>query len=182
MQIAPYVSIAWLLSEIDWAFPSQTLPFIYFVSLSDNGKPIETYVFLFDDMILLTKQRKAPAHKKKSIPSVVENTTPQPGTPVSRRKDGFIYMVHKPQLPLDRLDIMELDQQKATGNYTHHIQSQLVFCSHCNRRSYCIGRTHTTVSPPGSAIKSYTFNMSKEHIMFKIAGNPTVSVMIYPCY
>ena len=66
-------------------------------------------------MVLLTKTRKATTKKKSSIPS--ENSAPQPGTPVSRRKDGVIYMVHKPQLPLDRLDIMELDQQKATGWY-----------------------------------------------------------------
>ncbi|XP_072027482.1 uncharacterized protein [Amphiura filiformis] len=86
------------------------------LNILENGKPTETYVFLFDDMILLTKQRKAQTHKKKSITSIPSENSPQPGTPVSRRKDAFIYIVHKPQLPLDRLDIMELDQQKATAN------------------------------------------------------------------
>ena len=69
------------------------------------------YVFLFDDMVLLTKQRKGQSKKKSSIPS--ENTAP--ATPVSRRKDAVVYIVQKPPLPLDRLDIMELDQKRATG-------------------------------------------------------------------
>ena len=69
------------------------------------------YVFLFDDMLLISKIRKT-TMKKKSIPDGMGmSSTP----PVPRKKDGFSFVVHKPPIPLDRVSMVDVENKRTPG-------------------------------------------------------------------
>ncbi len=74
------------------------------------------YVFLFDDMLLISKIRKN-TMKKRSIPDGMGiMATP----PVPRKKDGFSFVVYRPPIPLDRVSVIEIESKRAAASGLKH--------------------------------------------------------------
>ncbi|XP_072174279.1 uncharacterized protein [Diadema setosum] len=84
------------------------------LQIFENGKLVDVYVFLFDDMLLITRRRRSNA-KKRSLPdSPVTHSGHQPSVP--RLKDGAAFVVYKPPVPLDRLEQIDIDGKQASAN------------------------------------------------------------------
>ncbi|XP_023228706.1 uncharacterized protein LOC111629076 isoform X2 [Centruroides sculpturatus] len=79
------------------------------LQLLDSGKPIEMFVILFDDMLLITRRKKG-LHKKKS--SITENWASSCSRGSSSvHEGGFKYVVYKQPLSLDRFFIHDVGPQ-----------------------------------------------------------------------
>ncbi|XP_038061160.1 uncharacterized protein LOC119731932 isoform X2 [Patiria miniata] len=86
------------------------------LTLIDGTKSSEMYIFLFDDMLLISKIRKNNV-KKKSLPDgMTISATP----PVPRKKDGFSFIVYRPPIPLDRVSVIELESKRAAASGLKH--------------------------------------------------------------
>ncbi|XP_022082507.1 uncharacterized protein LOC110974883 [Acanthaster planci] len=86
------------------------------LTLIDGTKSSDMYVFLFDDMLLISKIRKNNV-KKKSLPDgVTIAATP----PVPRKKDGFSFTVYRPPIPLDRVSVVEIESKRAAASGLKH--------------------------------------------------------------
>lgn len=85
----------------------------------ENGRLQEVYVFLFDDMMLITRMRRTSGNKKKTI---TDNASPYGQTQnyVPKHKDGYSFVVCKAPLPLDRLEIVDIDAKQALANGIKH--------------------------------------------------------------
>ncbi|XP_071960719.1 pleckstrin homology domain-containing family G member 7-like isoform X2 [Antedon mediterranea] len=81
--------------------------------LTDSGKNIDIYAFIFDDMFLMTKIKKD-AKKKASHFERLSAQTHTP--PVPRRRDGMMFHVYKQPIPLDRLDVVEVNSRQAQAS------------------------------------------------------------------
>ncbi|XP_071810295.1 uncharacterized protein [Asterias amurensis] len=86
------------------------------LTMIDGTKSSDMYVFLFDDMLLISKIRKN-TMKKKSIPDGM-GTMATP--PVPRKKDGFSFVVYKPPIPLDRVSVIEIESKRAAASGLKH--------------------------------------------------------------
>lgn len=79
------------------ASPKRTLLKEGPVSLIEDEKKLDLYIFLFDDVLLLTKCKKKPP--KKSGISLNKSPT-----------DGWQFKVYKQPIPLDRVYIIDIDK------------------------------------------------------------------------
>ncbi|XP_076814497.1 uncharacterized protein LOC143460765 [Clavelina lepadiformis] len=76
------------------------------LSVIENGKPIELYAFLFDDMLLLTKPKKG-KRKTSEVPSSLKRH--------SLLKDGTVLSVHRQPIALDRFMVYDVDVDNVTS-------------------------------------------------------------------
>ncbi|OQV15361.1 putative Pleckstrin-like proteiny domain-containing family G member 7 [Hypsibius exemplaris] len=77
----------------------------------ENGKPVEMQVFLFDDMLLLTRKRKGLFKKQKSSVS-----DPNPGiNSWSVAESSTRYIVYKQPMPLDRIMVHDMSPPDQGG-------------------------------------------------------------------
>ncbi|XP_078678787.1 uncharacterized protein LOC144914610 isoform X1 [Branchiostoma floridae x Branchiostoma belcheri] len=101
------------------ADPTRQLLYEGSLCMLENGKPVDVYLFLFDDLLLITKMRKNAGKKKQSMDQFSHGTI----SSVSSRKgslmhkDGPVFTVYRQPVPLDRLAIHDVDipQSVATG-------------------------------------------------------------------
>ncbi|CAG2108707.1 unnamed protein product, partial [Medioppia subpectinata] len=74
----------------------------------DSGKPIEMYVILFDDMLIITRRKKG-LHKKQSSLTEKWASTCSRGSSFTSSHEGlFKYVVYKQPLSLDRFYIHDV--------------------------------------------------------------------------
>lgn len=88
------------------ACPSRQLLHEGAVTLTETTKSFDAYMFLFDDILLITKTKK-PNRKKQSSSDIHLPT----GSP-----DNQTYTVHRQPIALDRLGIHDVAPQEATAN------------------------------------------------------------------
>ncbi|KAL4225951.1 prolactin receptor [Mactra antiquata] len=88
------------------ACPSRQLIHEGAVTLTESTKSFDAYMFLFDDILLITKTKKP--NRKKQSSSDINNTTGQP--------DNQMYTVHRQPIALDRLGVHDVMPSEATAN------------------------------------------------------------------
>ncbi|XP_070559301.1 uncharacterized protein [Ptychodera flava] len=79
----------------------------------ENTKSVETYLFLFDDMLLVTKMRKVAKKKTSMTDGLAMLTFTLQSIP--HKKDGIHFTVYKQPIPLDRLELIDVEPQEANG-------------------------------------------------------------------
>ncbi|XP_077983070.1 uncharacterized protein LOC144437876 [Glandiceps talaboti] len=79
----------------------------------ENTKSLEVYLFLFNDMVLVTKMRKMT--KKKSSMSDGMSVLSLTQQNIPHKKDGVHFTVYKQPIPLDRVELIEVEPQEANG-------------------------------------------------------------------
>ncbi|TRY71150.1 hypothetical protein TCAL_10301 [Tigriopus californicus] len=100
--------------------------------LLDSGKPIDMYLILFDDLLIITRRKKSLSKKKSTL---TENW----GSVRSSMNDSSMkYIVHKQPLSLDRFFIHEVAPQEAIGAKLEH-----AFILICLNRFQQIVQVHT---------------------------------------
>ena len=77
---------------------------------TEISKVIDMYMFLFDDILLLTKVKKAP--RKKTAPAI-DHTNPYLAARV--QTDGAIFVVYRQPIALDRFVIHDIRPSDASG-------------------------------------------------------------------
>ncbi|XP_015790471.1 uncharacterized protein LOC107367281 [Tetranychus urticae] len=110
------------------------------LNILDSGKPVEMYVVLFDDMLIITRRKKG-LHKKQS------SLTEKWASTCSRASSGphespFKYVVYKQPLSLDRFYIHDVT---AAEGAAHNLK--YVFVLVCLNRFQQIVTIHTFQAP-----------------------------------
>ncbi|XP_060606668.1 uncharacterized protein LOC132758973 isoform X3 [Ruditapes philippinarum] len=88
------------------ACPSRQLLHEGAITLTESTKSFDAYMFLFDDILLITKIKKP--NRKKQSSSDIHSTTGQP--------DNQMYTVHRQPIALDRLGVHDVMPPEATAN------------------------------------------------------------------
>ncbi|XP_035675485.1 uncharacterized protein LOC118415203 isoform X1 [Branchiostoma floridae] len=98
------------------ADPTRQLLYEGSLCMLESGKPVDVYLFLFDDLLLITKMRKNAAKKKQSMDQFPHGSVSSRKTSLMH-KDGPVFTVYRQPVPLDRLAIHDVDipQSVATG-------------------------------------------------------------------
>eukprot|EP00095_Tigriopus_kingsejongensis_P001614 maker-scaffold289_size220122-snap-gene-0.15 protein:Tk01614 transcript:maker-scaffold289_size220122-snap-gene-0.15-mRNA-1 annotation:"rho rac guanine nucleotide exchange" len=100
--------------------------------LLDSGKPADMYLILFDDLLIITRRKKALSKKKSTL---TENWGSVRG---GINDSSMKYIVHKQPLSLDRFFIHEVAAQEALGAKLDH-----AFILICLNRFQQIVQVHT---------------------------------------
>ncbi|XP_030829457.1 pleckstrin homology domain-containing family G member 7-like [Strongylocentrotus purpuratus] len=84
----------------------------------EHGKTLDVYVFLFDDMLLITRRRRKLVTRRSftgfpSVPDQKYQSLPRP-------KDGVFFVVCKPPIMLDQLQRTEVDQNQCAAHDIQH--------------------------------------------------------------
>ncbi|CAL8071827.1 unnamed protein product [Orchesella dallaii] len=91
------------------------------LQLWDTGKPTETYVILFDDMLLITRRKKGLSKKKSSLTENWQSACGKSGSVVgSGLETNHRYIVYRQPISLDRFfihDIAEAENTSAKLDY-----------------------------------------------------------------
>ncbi|XP_052781777.1 uncharacterized protein LOC128218214 isoform X3 [Mya arenaria] len=88
------------------ACPSRQLLHEGTITLAESTKSFDGYMFLFDDILLITKTKKP--HRKKQSSSDIHNPTGS--------GDNQMYTVHRQPIALDRLGIHDVPPHEAAAN------------------------------------------------------------------
>nr|XP_054751886.1 uncharacterized protein LOC129257555 [Lytechinus pictus] len=105
--------------DVVWFNTKRSLTHEGHLQVFENGRLQDVYVFLFDDMLLITRMRRTSFNKKKSL---TDNSSPfgQNQNSVPKHRDGYNFTVCKPPFPLDRLEIVDVDAKQAMANGIKH--------------------------------------------------------------
>ncbi|XP_053377181.1 uncharacterized protein LOC123530509 isoform X3 [Mercenaria mercenaria] len=88
------------------ACPSRQLIHEGAITLTESTKSFDAYLFLFDDILLITKIKKP--NRKKQSSSDIHSATGQP--------DNQMYTVHRQPIALDRLGVHDVMPHEAAAN------------------------------------------------------------------
>ncbi|XP_077862369.1 pleckstrin homology domain-containing family G member 7-like [Saccoglossus kowalevskii] len=80
---------------------------------AENAKSMETYLFLLDDVLLVTKMRKI--SKKKSSITGEMGMMSMSSQSLPHKKDGVLFTVCKQPISVDRMEVIEVEPQDANG-------------------------------------------------------------------
>ncbi|ELT96068.1 hypothetical protein CAPTEDRAFT_140689, partial [Capitella teleta] len=81
------------------------------VTLLEISKTVDMYMFLFDDILLLTRIKKPPRKQKQSV------VDPSVGTSIpSAQTEGAVFVVYRQPMALDRLTVHDIRPPDATAN------------------------------------------------------------------
>ncbi|RWS08916.1 uncharacterized protein B4U79_07347, partial [Dinothrombium tinctorium] len=79
----------------------------------DSGKPVEMYVVLFDDMLIITRRKKGLHKKQSSLTEKWASSCSKGNTSTTPHESMFKYVVYKQPLSLDRFYIHDVSPQEA---------------------------------------------------------------------
>ncbi|RWS31588.1 pleckstriny domain-containing family G member 7-like protein [Leptotrombidium deliense] len=85
----------------------------------DSGKPVEMYVVLFDDMLIITRRKKGLHKKQSSLTEKWASSCSKGNSSTTPHESMFKYVVYKQPLSLDRFYIHDVSATEAAGNKIH---------------------------------------------------------------
>jgi hypothetical protein len=85
------------------------------LQLWDTGKPSETYVILFDDMLLITRRKKGLSKKKSSLTENWQSACGKSGGGGSGSEPNHRYIVYRQPISLDRFFIHDIGEGESSS-------------------------------------------------------------------
>jgi len=147
------------------------------LSLVDSGKPTEMFIILFDDMLLITRRKKALSKKKSfcesltssSRKSSISDSWPSPCSTVKNSDVALKYIVYKQPLSLDRFFIHDVT---ATEGNIAKLENAFIIIS-LNRFQQIIG-VHTFLAQSEAVKTSWLQKLSEAQERWKSTLHQTV--------